>query len=383
MNISKNSSRRSFILRLSLSNVSAFLTFFLITSNSHAQSSKDYLGGYGEMTYHHYDNGDTPRLDIARFVLYFDHVFNGKWIFKSETEIEHVKIEGAAGGEIGVEQVYLDYHANEQIGWRVGLLVLPIGIMNQTHEPTSYYSVERPLFDQKVIPSTWREIGTGIYGNLSTDLTYQLYLTEGMKPTGITIDGTDGAKQEGSAGELTSDNLAGSDASHPAISAKLNLTLLSGLQIGVSTYIQRGHTQDFLSSLAFVDADIEYTHGPLRIRLEGAVVSPADAADSATVPYRIQGGYAELAYDVMPLFSMKKSELIPFVRYESFEFTANAKTGDGENFFISPTYVHNVLTCGVAYKPLDELIVKADYRWTSTDSPSERRGFSIGAGYDF
>ncbi len=378
---SNRSLRPSFLFRRSLNSIIA-LVFVLSASSASAQLRKDYVGGYGEMTYHHYDDGTLPRLDISRFVFYFDHFFNSKWSFKSETEIEHVKIEGGAGGEIGVEQVYLDYHASDRIGWRVGLLVLPIGIMNQTHEPTSFYSVERPLFDQKVIPSTWREIGMGVYGNLMTDVSYQLLLTEGMRPSGITFEGTDGGKQEGSAGELTSDNVAGSDASHPAISAKLNSSPIPGMQIGVSTYIQRGSTQALLHSFAVADADMEYSDGPLRIRLEGAIVSTGDAADSS-VPDRIQGGYVEVAYNVMPLLSPGKSELIPFVRYESYSFWQTNYSSASSSFSGAMSYLHNAFTAGVSFKPLDELILKADYRWTNTDSPRERRGFSLGAGYEF
>ncbi len=370
------------LLRLSLNTISLALLFSLVSSTAFAQTATTFLGGYGEMAYHHYDNGDVPRLDIARFVLYFDHTFNNRWMFKSETEIEHVKIAGGAGGEIGLEQAYLDYHASDAINWRGGLIVLPIGIMNQLHEPVSYYSVERPLFDREVVPSTWREIGTGIYGNLSKGLTYQLYLTEGLNTSGITLDGMDGAKQEGSAGEITSDVVAGSDASHPAISAKLNGTPATGLQIGISTYIQRGHTQDLLSSLAVADVDVEYASGPFRARAETALVSTGDAADT-TVPTRIHGGYAEISYNIMPLLSSAKSELIPFVRVEGIVFTARGYSATGANFFGPSTFGHNVFTAGLSFKPLDELILKADYRWTNRDAGIERRSFSLGAGYAF
>jgi opacity protein-like surface antigen len=362
--------------------VAAIYLLVAATSEVRAQAVENYIGGYGEMTYHHYDNGDVPRLDIARFVLYFDHTFNNRWMFKSETEIEHVKIAGGAGGEIGLEQAYLDYHATDAITWRGGLIVLPIGIMNQLHEPVSYYSVERPLFDREVIPSTWREIGTGIYGNLLKALTYQLYLTEGLNTSGITMEGLDGAKQEGSAGAITSDVVAGSDASHPALSAKLNGTPATGLQIGISAYIQRGHTQDLLGSLAVADMDVEYASGPFRARAEAALVSTGDAADT-TVPTRIHGGYAEVSYNIMPLLSSAKSELIPFVRVEGIVFTAGGYSATGANFFGPSTYAHNVFTAGISFKPLDELILKADYRWTNTDVGLERRAFSLGVGYAF
>jgi len=371
------------ILRLSLNSIISAFVLFLISSGVFAQSNGTYVGGYGEMNYKHFDNGDVPRLDISRFVIYLDHDFTNHWSFKSETEIEHVKISGGVGGEIGIEQAYLDFKANEQIGWRVGLIVLPIGIVNQTHEPTTFYSVERPLFDQIVIPSTWREIGTGVYGDLTKLLSYQLYVTEGIQTREITMDGLDAAKQEGSAGAATSGGIYGSDASHPAVSVKLNYQPISGLQFGASGYVERGFTGQISRSFALGDLCAQYERGPLRIRAEGAFINTGDASDFAGVPREIAGGYGEIAYDLLSLFGSHKSQLIPFVRFESYSFAGLAPV-DPELLFTTVAWSnHKALTGGVAYKPMNELILKADYRWTNTDLPFERREWAFGAGYDF
>ncbi|HZK76718.1 MAG TPA: hypothetical protein VFD13_07400 [Candidatus Kapabacteria bacterium] len=357
----------------------------LAASDAFAQSAGTYIGGYGEMNYKHFVNGDVPRLDISRFVIYLDHSFSNRWMFKSETEIEHVKIKGGAGGEIGIEQAYLDYSATHWLGWRGGLLVLPIGLMNQTHEPTTFYSVERPLFDQIVIPSTWAEIGTGIYGKASRTLHYQLYITEGLQTRNITMNGLDPAKQEGSAGAQSSDLIAGSDASHPAISGKLNFEPVMGLELGASGYVERGYTQKISRAFVLGDLDAQFQQGPLRIRAEGAFINTGDASDFSGVPLEIGGGYGEIAYDLFSLFKEKKSELDVFVRYEQFAFRQREPVEIGGLLFPFTTTwsQHQAITGGVAYKPMNELILKADYRWTNVDAGLERREFALGAGYVF
>jgi hypothetical protein len=356
------------------------LLSILFCSYAKAQSSQTFVGGYGEMNYQNYADGAVPRLDISRFVLYLDHTFDMHWMFRSETEIEHVKIEGGAGGEIGLEQAYLDFHAKDWLGWRAGLMVLPIGIMNQTHEPNTYFSVLRPIFDQVVIPSTWREIGTGIYGNASRTISYQLYLSEGIQPTAIGMDGTDPAKQEGWAGAATSDFLAGSDASHPSLSGKIDYRLAPGLTLGASGYLERGLQQDVSHAFVLGDLDAEYEHGPWRVRAEAAYITTGDAADTATVPPHIAGGYAELAFDLFSLWNEPKAKLYGFARYETFQFEQNP--------LMEPTPIatwerHEAVIGGFAYKPMNELILKADYQWTNTDAPLERREFGLGAGYVF
>src|SRR4051812_38738686 len=117
----------------------AFLLVFT-TLTARAQSTEEgassaqkfldqtHVGGYGEITLGDPNGSEKARLDIPRFVIYLDHYFSDKWAFKSETEIEHVKLSGEGGGEVALEQAFLDYHANNNIGWRGGLLLIPMGI---------------------------------------------------------------------------------------------------------------------------------------------------------------------------------------------------------------------------------------------------------------
>ena len=126
-----------------------------------AAQERTTVGGYGEV---HYTNPTGPKtppvVTLARFVVYLAHSFDDRLAFRSELEVEDAKIEGGqAGGEVALEQAYLDYRLADWITLRAGLVLPPVGIINETHEPPTFNGVARPGFDHDVIPTTWREIG--------------------------------------------------------------------------------------------------------------------------------------------------------------------------------------------------------------------------------
>lgn len=347
------------------------------------------IGGYGEISYIE-PEGSTPGVfDLPRFVIFLSHQFNDKWSLKSETEIEHVRVEGGVG-EIALEQAFLDYHASNAIGWRVGLMLIPVGIINLTHEPNTYYSVQRPFFDNDVIPTTWREMGTGIYGDITEGLKYQFYLSEGLRGEGFGFDeGIREGRQEGTS----------SNPIHPAVSGRLEYLPIAGLRIGGSFYYQAvtSPVASFDAPLSLFSLDARYEISGLKLRGEFASLSVKDAAKLTALPRQTEegettlepvlskatGGYLEAGYDIMSAINSNNDEqLIPFVRYETYKMeTETANSGLTKNY----------ITAGVAFKPLDNLILKVD--WTSPsfkqdgtteDETSEHNGiFAIGAGYSF
>src|SRR5207253_2220196 len=133
-----------------------------------AAQERTTVGGYGEV---HYTNPTGPKtppvVNLARFVVYLAHTFDDRLAFRSELEVEDAKIEGGqAGGEVSLEQAYLDYRLGDWITLRTGLVLPPVGIINETHEPPTFNGVGRPGFDHDVIPTTWREIGLGAVGTI-------------------------------------------------------------------------------------------------------------------------------------------------------------------------------------------------------------------------
>src|SRR5207247_2607217 len=142
-----------------------------------------------------------PVVNLARFVVYLAHSFDERLAFRSELEVEDAKIEGGqAGGEVSLEQAYLDYRLGDWITLRTGLVLPPVGIINETHEPPTFNGVERPGFDHDVIPTTWREIGLGAVGTIpgGSGLAYRVYVVNGLRADGLSAaEGIREGRQEG------------------------------------------------------------------------------------------------------------------------------------------------------------------------------------------
>ena len=124
---------------------------------------RTHIGGYGEL---HYNGGDTDEIDFHRFVLFFNHDFNDRLRFASELEVEHVVAGDNANGEVELEQAYLEYTINPNFIARGGLSLVPVGIINETHEPPTFFGVERNGVEKDIIPTTWWEAGVGMRGEI-------------------------------------------------------------------------------------------------------------------------------------------------------------------------------------------------------------------------
>jgi len=116
------------------------------------------IGGYGELHYNNY-RGDTPagvdqkndEIDFHRFVLFFSHQFNDWISFRSEIELEHAIAGDGKAGEIELEQAYLDFALNKHYNVKAGVFLIPLGIINETHEPPTFYGVERNEVEKRII----------------------------------------------------------------------------------------------------------------------------------------------------------------------------------------------------------------------------------------
>src|SRR2546426_9146344 len=172
------------------------------------------VGGYGEV---HYTNPTGPKtppiVNLARFVVYLAHSFNDRLAFRSELEVEDAKVEGGqAGGEVALEQAYLDYRLADWITLRTGLVLPPVGIINETHEPPTFNGVDRPGFDHDVIPTTWREIGLGAVGTIPgrSGLAYRVYLVNGLRADGLSAgEGIREGRQEGRQASFANPSVTG------------------------------------------------------------------------------------------------------------------------------------------------------------------------------
>ena len=164
------------------------------------------IGGYGEILYQNFsgsrENGSasglTPTLDLARAVLYFGYKFDGHFVFNSEIEYAHAVTASDKGGETEVEFAYLDWLSGKRaFNARAGLVLIPLGLVNQLHEPPVFLGARRPDVETAILPSTWREIGFGAWGDAGP-FSYRLYLVNGLNAEGFAADGLREGSQEGS-----------------------------------------------------------------------------------------------------------------------------------------------------------------------------------------
>ena len=190
------------------------------------------IGGYGEMTYNNPDSGSSE-LDVQRLVILFAYKFDDRVSFIAEIEFEHVK-------EVYVEQAFLNYGVSDNFSIKGGLLLVPMGIINEYHEPTTYNGVERPSLNNKLVPTTWREMGIGATGRInSMSLKYQAYIMNGFVSYNgeYKLKGTNGLRSGRQKG-------AESIGSNANFSSKVDYYGLPGLKLGLSFYNGKTQTTD-------------------------------------------------------------------------------------------------------------------------------------------
>ena len=361
--------------------ITAFLLFLFTLSTLPllAQNEESTtIGGYGELHYNEPDGQARGTLDLHRFVLFVGHSFSPKLSFESEVEIEHTKIEGGTGGEVAVEQAYLDWHFSTTVGLRAGILLPPIGIINQTHEPPTFNGVERPSVETAVIPSTWRESGAGIYGSLGEGVRYQLYVMAGLLAEGF--NGSDGIREG-------RQEAAESSPANPSFTGRLEYAPTTDLRLGGSFFAGNSTGGDAALGSGMVtlfSGDVRFTPGRFSFRAVGAAASIGDA-DKINLVYgnnvadRISGWYAEGAYNVMPSFCDEtETALFPFVRYERYN-TQAAVTG----FTADPANDRDEVTVGATLKPTYNTAFKIDYQFFHNAAGTTAKQLNLGIGYQF
>jgi len=344
-----------------------------------AAQERTTVGGYGEV---HYTNPTGPKtpavVNLARFVVYLAHSFDDRLAFRSELEVEDAKVEGGKpGGEVSLEQAYLDYRLADWITLRTGLVLAPVGIINETHEPPTFNGVERPSFDRDVIPTTWREIGVGAVGTIPgvRGLAYRVYLVNGLRADGLSAaEGIREGRQEGRQASFA----------NPSFTGRLEWAR-PGVKIGGSFWY--GGTADtnaavgtgtFGAPVALVSADARYDNGPFALRGVVATISVSDAqainaAYGQAVGSRIAGGYVEGAYKLL-------QKLNAFIRHERYDTQASVPGGVTRD----RTLARRITTFGLTYKPTWNTAFKGDYQLLrNAAGVGEFEVLSLGMGYQF
>ena len=319
------------------------------------------LGGYGEFLYQAKENrlqdGSTgvgeKRLDALRLVLYTGYKFSDRIIFNSEVEFEHGGYSDEhPEGEVIVEFAYLDFLLTKAFNVRAGQMLVPMGFINEQHEPPTFLGARRPLVERSLIPATWHENGVGLHGELPANLSYRLYLINGLKAGGFSAAGIRDGRQAGK--EANAQSLAWT--------GRLDWSPMPGASLGVSFYTgnsnQSGSGEPLTTTLW--DAHAEWRAGGWQLRglytrttLSAPYLEALGAGDPAReAGTRQWGGYLEAGYDLLG----GRQALVPFVRLERLNTQAGVVAG------VTPTgaFDQTVLTTGVTWKPIPNVAVKAD-----------------------
>jgi hypothetical protein len=338
------------------------------------------VGGYGEANFRSFvddANGKPNQADLLRLITYVGYKFNDHILFNSEIELEHGTTEeaggasGDQGGEVAVEFAYLDFLIQREFNVRAGSVLIPMGFINEIHEPPYFYGVVRPEVERVIIPSTWNEMGFGFFGQAEAagKIDYRTYLVNGLRASRFEDSGIREGRQYSSRA-LTED---------VAWTGRIDYSpdVAPGLLVGGSMWVgNSGQNEDFLGSTPNVltiigEAHAQYRYRQLALRALGSWTSIGDAdalsaAAGETVADRINGWYLEAGYDVLPhLVTGTRQSLSPYVRFEQLDTQAGVPAGYVRNASMEK----QIYTIGVAYKPIDKVVIKADYRNLQTDGP--------------
>jgi hypothetical protein len=345
------------------------------------------IGGYGELNYVNpiADSGSPAQTDALRLVTYLGYKFSERIHFNSEIEIEHARVESEdAPGEVAVELASLDFLWKPELNFRAGLLLTPMGFINEVHEPPYFYGVFRPLTERVILPATWRENGVGAFGTVGEQLEYRAYMLTGMNAAGFSAEGIRGGRQEG--GESIAENFA--------FVGRLDFSpeVVPGLLVGGSFYAGRADQNQGLpdTRLMVAEGHAQYRNGPFQGRAlfaysdvsnAGALSTALGNAANEGIANAMLGGYVELAYDVWPLLFGADNEhaLEPFARFEYIDTQHDVAAG----FVEDNNLAYSVLSTGLSYYPHPNVVLKAEYRNQNARSGKRPDEFALGLGFAY
>ncbi|HEV8610667.1 MAG TPA: hypothetical protein VGS98_11465 [Thermoanaerobaculia bacterium] len=351
------------------------------------------IGGYGEVLYQNFDDeredgaasGRTDTIDLLRAVFYFGYKFDDHFLFNSEIEYEHATTgEGAEEkGEVSVEFAYLDYLLRPEVNARAGLVLLPLGFVNELHEPPVFLGARRPEVERRILPATWRELGVGVFGDAGP-FAYRAYLVNGLDAAGFDAEAPLREGRQGGSQARAEDF---------AVTGRLDFTGLPGVLIGASGYTggsAQGREADgrsFDARVTLFDAHAEWRWRGIQARALAVAGTIGDAADvnranglsgADSVPRRFSGAYVEGGYDV--LFGRGgAASLVPFARWERFDTQDAVPTGFASN----PANDVRLWTLGVQYRPIPQVVLKLDYQDAHDEARTGVNQWNVALGWLF
>jgi len=331
------------------------------SSASYGWWNKTSLGGYGEM---HLNTGDKDEIDFHRFVLFVGHEMSDQIRLFTEFELEHSLAGEGQPGEVELEQAYIEFDVTPNHHLLAGLWLMPMGIMNDTHEPPTFYGVERNNVEKNIIPTTWWECGVGARGNLENGIAYDIGAHSGLETP---ITGSSAYKIRNGRQKC-----AEAKAKDFAYSGRLSYTAVPGLKLAVSAQYQNDLTQgEDPTSAILIAPHVVYSKNGFGLRALYAQWELDSDGASAVGRDEQAGWYIEPSYR----WEMGHGgDVGVFARYAAFDNEAGNSTD-------SETQETNL---GVNYWPHDDVVLKADYLFqeppAGTDADNK---VNVGVGFQF
>ncbi len=334
------------------------------------------IGGYGEFLYQN-PEGEIATADSLRAVVYTGYKFNDRVLFNSELEVEHANLE--RGGNVELEFAYLDFMHRPELNFRGGLVLVPVGLTNEQHEPTAFLGARRPRVENVIIPTTWMELGGGVFGDVGP-VSYRAYVVTGLDSANFNSEeGIREGRQAGGEAKAEDWALVGRVDWHPFEGTLFGGSLYSG---------DTGQDGGFGGRLTLgeVHAQSRFRGVQLRALYSRATLDDVDDINAAnglagneSVGETLGGWYVEGGYDVGALMNRGELSLTPFVRYEAFDTQRDVPAG----FLRNPANDQNILTIGVNFKPIPQTVIKVDWQDVDNKANSGTDQWNVSLGYIF
>jgi hypothetical protein len=347
------------------------------------------FGGYGEMLYENVpkknDAGvavsNRDQIDMLRAVLYTGYKFSDRVLFNSEIEFEHGST--GSGGEASVEFAYLDFMVRPDLGVRSGLVLIPMGHVNELHEPTSYLGAKRPGIEGSIIPTTWREMGVGAWGEAG-QVSWRGYVVNSLNGRAFTAGGVRGGRQKGARALAEDLALTGRVDWQPIVGTTVGGSFFTG-NTGQSN-VTGGETIDARFTVFDAHAETSFRAARLRGLWTRATiddVAQLNALNTLTgnrsIGESLGGWYLEGAYDLSSLRTFGERSIMPYLRYERLDTQRSVPAGFSRN----PASEQTIKTLGLQFKPIPQAVIKADYQDVDNEAGTGLDQWNLSIGYIF
>lgn len=344
---------------------------------SSQQTSKTTFGGYGELKYHsnsingtgfaHLDAEDEQKdgnkdIDATRFVLFIGHEFTNKIHLHSEFEVEHAVSGAGKRGIVEMEQMFIDFKLRPNLNLKTGMMLMPIGITNETHEPPTFYGVDRPIVEKTIIPTTWWSTGVMASYQHSSGIAADYMIHEGLAISETWRDDNPNDVYNIRKSKSKSSYAPAYDLAHTVRlsytgTAGLNVTLYGQYQPDMDQSAEDSYAEDAMmlgGHVIYQWRDLKLTGLYAQWTLNG------DDAKTAKQDHQY-GHYVEASYRLSPSYGV-------FARNSEWSMHKDS--------------TRQQLNYGASFWPHEDIVFKFDIQEQNNDA-GNLDGFSIGMGYQF